>query len=264
LIVRQNQVRPPNAPANAPPDLGEFAVVPLTLTTDLDNLLVTTATGITITGQVVYDGTPPASQLGANGQTQTNVRVFAQLGDPQNAGGLPTPPPVVVAQDMTFTIKGLMGEFLIRANGPGQNLKAVQLGGTDITDIPHEFKAGESVTVVMTTQGSTVEGNVTDDKGEPVNAATLLLFSEDKTLWRTNSIHTRRGNVDVTGHFRMQGVLPGQYLMIALPQERANALNFGSVDPAVFEQFAKEATLVTVGQNEQRQVDLRLAVGSGG
>lgn len=264
LIVRQNQVRPPNAPPNTPPDLGEFAVVPITLTTDLDNLLVTTAPGITITGQVVYDGTPPAAQLGANGQTQSNLRVSAQLGDPQGAGGLPTPPPVQVAQDMTFTMKGLMGEFLIRANGPGQFLKAVQLGGTDITDIPHEFKAGESVTIVMTTQASTVEGNVTDDKGDPVNTASLLLFSEDKTLWRTNSVHTRRGGADITGHFRMTGVLPGQYLVIALPQERANALNFGSVDPSVFEQFAKEATLVTVGQNEQRQVDLRLAVGSGG
>jgi hypothetical protein len=264
LIVRQNPVRPPNAPPNVPPDLGEFAVVPITLTTDLDNLLITTAPGITITGQVVYDGTPPAAQLGANGQSQSTVRVSAQMGDPQNSGGLPTPPPVVVAQDMTFTMKGLMGEFLLRANGQGQFLKAVQLNGTDITDTPHEFKAGESVTIVMTTQASTVEGNVTDDKGEPVNTASLLLFSDDKTLWRTNSIHTRRGGADVTGHFRLTGVLPGQYLMIALPQERANALNFGSVDPAVFEQFAKEATAVTVGQNEQRQVDLRLAVGSGG
>jgi protocatechuate 3,4-dioxygenase beta subunit len=263
LIVRQNQVRPPTAP-NGPPDLGEFAVVPLTLTTDIDNLLVTTSPGITISGQVVYDGTPPASQLGANGQAQSTVRVSAQMGDPQSGGGLPTPPPVTVAQDMTFTMKGLMGEFLIRANGPSQFLKAVQLNGTDITDIPHEFKAGEAVTIVMTTQASMLEGNITDDKGQPVNNASLLLFSDDKTLWRTNSIHTRRGGADVTGHYRMAGVLPGQYLMIALPQERANALNFGSVDPAVFEQFAKEATPVTVGQNEQRQVDLRLAVGSGG
>ena len=116
----------------------------------------------------------------------------------------------------------------------------------------------------MTTQASTVEGTVTDDTGGPVNSASLLLFSDDKTMWRLNSIHTRRGGVDVTGHFKMQGILPGRYLLIALPPERMGVLNTGSVDPSVFEQFSKEATSVSVGENEQRQVDLRLSVGSGG
>jgi hypothetical protein len=70
--------------------------------------------------------------------------------------------------------------------------------------------------------------------------------------------------VDITGHFRMQGVLPGRYLLIAIPQERANALNFGSPDPSLFEQFAKEATSIAVAEDEQRQVDLKISSGPGG
>jgi hypothetical protein len=261
LVVRQNVVRSPNQDPRNPPDLGEFAAVPLSLNSDVDDMLVTTRPGTTITGQVVYDGLLPTP---VNGQAQTTPRVFAQFADSQNSGGLPAPPPVSVSSDLTFTMKSLMGEFLLRATGTDLHLKAVQLGGEDITDTPREFKQGDSVTIVMTTRGSTIEGNVTDDQGQPVNAASLLIFSDDKSLWRTNSIRTRRGSADLTGHFTLQGLLAGHYYLIALPQERASALNFGSVDPSVFEQFAKEATAVTVGEDEQRQVDLRIATGSGG
>jgi hypothetical protein len=263
LIARQIINRPPNTPPNAPFDQGEFAVVPISLTTsDIDDLLLTTNAGATITGQIVYEnGPPPPLPSGAPAQPP---RINAQSPDPQNFGGLPTPQGVQASADLTFTMKGFMGEYLIRANGGTQYMKSVQLGGEDITDTPHEFKPGDKLTIVMTTRASTIEGTVSDDKGEPANAGTLLLFSEDKTSWRINSVHTRRSGVDITGHFRMPGVLPGRYLLIALPQERANALNFGAGDPAMFEQFAKEATSVTVGEDEQRQVDLKISAGSGG
>lgn len=260
LIVRENVVRPPNADPRTPPDPGEFAMMPLSLSTDADDLIVTTRPGATVTGQVVYEGAPPMAE---NGQPQMMPRVFAQPTE-QNPGMMPLPQSVVVSSDLTFTMKGFMGEVLLRATGQNQFLKAVQVGGEDITDTPREFKQGDSVTIVMTTRAATVEGSVTDDQSQPVNAGSLLIFSEDKTLWRMSSIRSRRGSIDITGHFRMAGLLGGRYYLIALPPERASALNFGNVDPALFEQLTKEATLVTVGDDEDRQVDLKLASGSGG
>ena len=261
LIVRQNVVRPPAADPRTPPDLGEFAVVPLSLSSDADDMLITTSPGVTVTGQVVYDGAPPTP---VDGQSQTAPRVYAQFPDSQNIGGIPMPRSVVVSPDLTFTMKGFMGEFLLRASAADQYLKTVQVGGEDITDTPHEFKQGDRVTIVMTTRASTIEGSVTDDQGKPFNTASLLMFSDDKRFWRMNSVRTRRSGVDITGHFKLPGLLAGRYYLIALPPERLNGLNFGSVDPAVFEQFAKEATAVTVGEDEQRQVDLKLSMGSGG
>jgi hypothetical protein len=263
LIARQIINRPPNADPRTPPDPGEFAVVPISLTTDMDDLLITTGPGATITGQIVYESGPPPPL--PSGQPAPLPRVNAQMADPMNSGGLPTPQSVQVSADLTFTMKGFMGEYLIRAGGGGAiYLKSVLLGGEDITDTPHEFKSGDKVTVVMTTRASTIEGTVTDEKGDPTNSGSLLLFSEDKTYWRSSSVRTRRGGVDITGHFKMIGVLPGRYLLIALPQERANAFNFGNVDPALFAEFAKEATSVTVAEDEQRQVDLKISSGSGG
>jgi len=175
--------------------------------------------------------------------------------------GMSTPQPAVVGPDLTFTMKGLMGEVLLRSNAPMQSLKSVTLNGTDITDTPREFKPGDKVTITLSSRASTLEGTVTDAAGAPVTDAGLLLFSDDKASWRSNSIKTRRSTVDQAGHYRMLGLLPGRYFIIALPRER---LNTGMMDATMFDELSKEATSLVVGDDEQRQVDLKLVAGSGG
>jgi hypothetical protein len=261
LMARVQPVRLPDS--TAPPDPGEFAAIPLSVTADVDNILITTKPGATITGQVALDGPPPTLLPGQN--TSSIVRISAQQADPQNFNGMPTPPPVTAnAADQTFTMKGLNGDLILRANAPGQYLKSIVAGGEDVTDTPHEFKQGERVTITMTTRVGTLEGTISDDKGQPTTDAALLMFGEDKASWRTNSIHTRRNGPDQTGHFKLTGVLPGRYFIIAVPRERLNAMNFGSVDPSFFEQLAKEATSIVIAEDEQRQIDLKIAAGSGG
>jgi protocatechuate 3,4-dioxygenase beta subunit len=158
---------------------------------------------------------------------------------------------------------GLAGEVLLRGGAPQNTLKSVQLaGGEEITDTPHAFKNGESVTIVLTSQASTVEGTVTDATGKPVTDAAVVMFSDDKNAWRSNSVRTRRTSADVNGHFRMQGVLPGRYYLIAMPRDRMNGITLG-IDPSAFEALSKEATSVVVGQDEQRQIDIKLSSGGG-
>ena len=259
LTVRQQPTGGRN-PDGSPVDAGEFANVPLTIASDMDDLLITTSTGVTITGTVVFENGPP--QLQGN-QQSFQMRVSASFGEPDGMIGTPPPQPALVAPDLTFTMKGMMGEFVLRTSAPNNFLKSVQLGGEDITDTPHEFKTGDRVTLVMTSRASMVEGNVTDATGQPVSDASLMLFSEDKTAWRANSLRTRRGGVDQNGHFRMPGVLPGRYFLIALPRDRASVFNVGS-DPAAYEALVKDATTVVVGEDEQRQVDVKISAGGGG
>ena len=251
LVVRGRNAGPEVA-ATEP---GEMAVMPLTVNSDLEGVVVTTSTGAAITGQVVFEQGPP--QL-APGQSSFQMRVSASPGDPQGAMGMPSPQPALVAADLTFQIKGLMpGEFLLRSSAPGQFIKAVMLGADDITDTPREFKNGERVTIVMTSRISTVEGNVTDAKGAPVPEAGVMIFSEEKGSWRYNSVRTRRGGTDANGHFKMMGLLPGRYYALAVPRERLNISSLNQ-DAAFFEQLAKDATTFFVGEDENRQVDLKL------
>jgi hypothetical protein len=260
LTVRQPQIGPRN-PDGSPVDLGEFASMPLSINSDLDDVLVTTSPGATITGNIVVEGTLPQPASGAPGAPQ--LRVSVAFGDPEGSMGQPMPPPAQVSPDMTFALKGLSGPVLLRAFGlPQTYVKTVQIGAEDISDTPHEFKSGDRVTIVLTTQASTLEGNVTDATGKPVSDASLLLFSDDKSTWRLNALHTRRSGTDTNGHFRIPGLLSGRYYLIALPRDRMNALSSGA-DAGVFEALSKEAVTLVMGEQEQRVVDVKVSTGGG-
>jgi len=258
LVVRQPQMGM-FSPDRAGGEPGEFAAMPLSIDADLDNVLVTTSSGATITGTVVFENGPPQLQGGQSLQ----MRVGATQADPDGTLGMPSPQPALVTPDLTFTMKGLMGEYMLRSSTPGNYLKQVLLGGEDITDTPREFKSGDRVTLVMTTRASTVEGTVTDAAGKPAADSALILFSDDKAAWRSNSIRTRRASSDRAGHFRVMGVLPGRYFLIAMPREAVPALVNVGADPSPFEALAKDATTVVVGEDEQRQVDVKISAGGG-
>jgi protocatechuate 3,4-dioxygenase beta subunit len=252
LMIRQQRPGPTGTTDGNPPDPGEMGSVAMNIAADADNVVIVLTPGATITGQVIFENGPPA-------QMPQNLRVSAAFANPEEMRGMNTPAPAIVTPDLTFTLKGMLGAFVLRAGAPNQFLKAVMLGAEDITDTPREFKNGERVTVILTSRASTLEGNVTDAKGQPVTEAGLILFSEDKASWRSNSIRTRRMGVDQAGHYRIPGLMPGRYFIAAVPRERMNFAPFG---PEFFEQLSKEATSLVIGEDEQRQVDLKLLSGS--
>jgi hypothetical protein len=255
LTVRQ----PPIGPGGPGTDMGEFASIPLSINSDLDNILVTTSPGATITGTVVFESGPPPVPQGRN---SSPLRVIASSADPENSMGAPLPRPALVSPDLTFTMTGMAGELLLRSSAPGSYLKAVQISGEDIIDTPRDFKNGDRVTLVLTSRAATVEGNITDLAGKPVTQAGVIIFSDDKANWRSTSIRTHRAGADANGHFRLPGLLSGGYFILALPRERLNGLTLGN-DPSVFEALSKEATTLVVGEDEQRQVDLKVSAGGG-
>ena len=259
LIARGQQERSVPNPQQ-PPEPGDIGQLSLTIDSDLENLMVMMNAGVTITGQIVFEQGPPQLPIG---QQSFQMRVNGSPGDPENNVGLPTPPAALVTPDLTFTMRGIHGELLLRTAGPGMFLKSVTTGGRDITDTPHAFKNGEQVTVVMTTRASTLEGTVTDTAGKPVTEAAILVFSDDKATWRFNATRTRRGFVDPTGKFRVTGLLPGRYYAIATPRERLNVPP-AAMNLEMFEELVKEATAFVIGEDEQRQVDIKLSSGSGG
>ena len=255
LVARGRQ-----APGNEgqPSESSEVGLLPLTINSDLEGVVVITSPGATISGQVVFEQGPP--QL-PPGQQSFQMRVTGMLGDPQANMGLNSPQAGLVTPDLTFTMRNLHGEILLRTTGPGMFLKFVTVSGRDVTDTPYEFKNGETVTIVMTTRASTLEGTVTDAAGKPVTDASILVFSEDKASWRSNSTRTRRTGVDGSGKYRVPGLMPGRYFAIALPRDRMNLTS--NADAEMFELLSKEATAIVVGDDEQRQVDLRVAAGGG-
>jgi len=254
LIVRQTRPFTPGPGPQADP--GEMASLPLTIAgADLDNVMVMTTPGVTITGQVVFEQGPASPMSG-------QVRIMTVVGNPDETVGLQPPQPAVVKPDLTFTMKGLLGEFMLRASAPNQYLKSVMAGSEDITDKPREFKSNDRITITLTSRVSTLEGNVSDAAGAPMTDAGIILFSEEKAAWRYSSARTKRSPVDAYAHFRITGLMPGRYLIVAVPRDRFNVPNFG--DTTLFEELSKVATALVIGEDEERKVDLKVVTGSGG
>jgi protocatechuate 3,4-dioxygenase beta subunit len=252
LVFRQQpQNMVPFSP-DTPREPVEMASVPISIAgADVDNILVTTTLGTTITGQIVFEGVPPTGNV-------TSMRVFASPSSSNDTAGMASPEPGTVTADYRFTLKGLMGEYVLRTGIQNHYLKSVTANGEDVTDVAREFKASDRVTITMTSSVGTIEGNVTDTRDVQLPEAGVILFSEDKASWRINSIWTKRTGFDPKGHFRITGLMPGRYYVAAVPRQRLDLSRVGDADAAFFEQLAKEATLVVVGADEQRSVDLRM------
>ena len=56
--------------------------------------------------------------------------------------------------------------------------------------------------------------------------------------------------------------MPGRYLIAAVPRDRLSMPMTG--DTALFEELSKVATSLSLGEDEQRRVDLKVLTGSGG
>ena len=252
LMFRQQQQNMVPFSPDTPREPVEMASVPISIAgADVDNIMVTTNLGTTITGQIVFEGAPPAGNA-------TTMRVFASASNPNDMAGMPSPEPGTVTADYRFTLKGLMGEYVLRTGIQNHFIKSVTANGEDVTDTAREFKSNDRVTITMTSAVGTIEGNVTDTRDVQLPEAGVILFSEDKASWRLNSIWTKRASFDQKGHFRITGLMPGRYYVAAVPRQRLDVSRGGDVDAAFFEQLAKEATLVVVGADEQRTVDLRM------
>jgi hypothetical protein len=254
LIVQQirRDFGPPSP--NEEVDPGEMAVVPLTVSADLDNVMVTTAASATITGQIVIEPASPAPR--------GVLRVMAASADQEGTMGMRQPQPGIVGPDLTFKMRGLFGRYLLRTFAPNLYVKSVAVGAEDITNSPREFKPDDRVVITLTSRASTLEGTVTGANGPATADTAVVAFSEDRESWRRSSTRTGRTVVDAEGHFRIPGLMPGRYLIVALPREQLNFFP-GDDEENFFERLSKTAVPVVLGEDDHRKVDLRVGEDSG-
>jgi hypothetical protein len=229
----------------------EFADVPVSLNGgDLDDLVIATQPGIAIGGRLVFvEGVPPdplsitVSLHGVRAHQppaafEANCRVDA---------------------DLRFAFSGVFGAKLLRFASlpPGWALRAVMLGGTDITDQPTVFRPEHDgqIQLVVTTRASMVEGVVTDEHGAATGDATVYVFAEDKTSWRMSSPRVHRAQVGDDGRFAVRGLTGGRYLAVAVSHEGFRPIQ--NAGEAFFAALQTAATSLVVGDDEKRAIELR-------
>jgi Carboxypeptidase regulatory-like domain len=227
----------------------EVTTVPVEVTAaDVERMVIATTPAVTVSGQIVFEPEPPKT-------LPSTMRVFAE-GFDTNAFVWPAQPGVV-RPDLSFTMTGLMSECMLRIVVPGWFVKSVTLNGEDITDVLRQFAPGDRVSILLTMTGSTLEGTVTTPDGQPATNGAVIMFAEDRSGWTTTSVRMRRARLESGGKFKIVGLLPGRYYIVAGSRERV--LQPGYIEPSYFEAFAKDATTIVIGEREQRTIALTMS-----
>ena len=228
----------------------ENAELPMTVATDLDDVVVITQPGITLSGRVVLADAPPASA--------PRLRIAFRRGD----SSIVRSPDIeaTIGDDLRFQGADLFGPRLVRVSGlsSGWAVKSVMLNGADITDVPTVFAKEHDgqLQVVLSSRLSMLEGEVRDETGKTADDAMVYVFSADRRSWSLASPRTVYSDVRPDGRFRVGGLTGGNYFAIAVAREGLRIPQ--APREAFFDLLSREATPFVIGDDERRTLDLRL------
>jgi Carboxypeptidase regulatory-like domain len=257
--ARPGQGAPPPPPRPALGGYTLWATQPIDVgKTDLGDLAITLNHGFRIGGRSEFVGAAPAP-------SPDELRRMTATFDPADAR------PVVSATVVRgqFDNDGYLssyqlppGRYYVRINGvpAGWTLKAAMLNGRDMSNEPVMLDRDVSTLMVTFTDApATLSGQVHDGSGVADTSATVLVFPADAAAWINYGAFPRRLReirVGRDGHYRSAGLPPGDYLVVAIPDE--STANWQ--DPAVLKALARSATSVVIAEGESRTLALRTSV----
>ena len=237
---------------------GDAAYADVTVTgDDVNGLRLVATKPSSVTGRVMVDAAaaqslrPSALRIGLQ-PVQMEMMMM---------GGTP---PGAVNDDLTFELKASPGKSRISLFGqpPGWTIRAVRYRGTDVTDAGMEFRANEDIAdveVELTNRLTDVSGIVTTTKGELVKDYSVVVFPQDRDKWTPNSRYVRTSRPDQDGRFKLSGLPPGAYYVIALDYvDTSGDWN----EPDGLDRLRSKAATFSVNDGETKSVDLRIVSAS--
>jgi protocatechuate 3,4-dioxygenase beta subunit len=251
---RLNASRLPGDPAGDP-EVAELMIV--VDGTDLENIALAGSVGGTVSGRVVVDGEGAPKWSSVRVEVRQPLRNQASpnvLGAFRNAGSSP------VKEDGLFLVEHVFEHARFQVTLPeGWMLKSVTQGGKDITDSEIPLRSGEElrdVDVTITPRVTTVAGQLTDAKNEPVHDATVVVFAAQSERWFESSRSVKAARPDQQGQWRLKALPPGDYLAVALEYVEDGSWN----DPEYLESLRRYAVQVTLGEGASETVALKVTV----
>ena len=161
------------------------------------------------------------------------------------------------SSDTDFQLAGASGPTRLEVQGvpDGWAVKAIMLDSEDVTDVWVDLsaKSGGTLRVIMTDRLTSLSGSVQSDRD--IRDHNILVFAEDATKWTSGSRFVRATRADAEGRFTIRGLPPGErYLVAAI-----SYLEDGEEqDRRLLQQLRGRATSVTLGDGEQRSIQVEL------
>ena len=162
------------------------------------------------------------------------------------------------SQGPTLPTVAAGGQYIARPiEASGWFMKSVSVDGKDVTDKVFDLQADAKVVVVYTDQKSTVTGTVKDARGNASATAVVLAFPVDPLRWSgfgSNPRTIKSTPASSAGAYTFANLPAGEYYVVAVDATDAD----GWMDPRTLEGLARQATKLTVIENESKTIDLTL------
>jgi hypothetical protein len=238
------------ARANGPAAHQEAATVPIFVgAVDVDNVVVVTSAGWSMSGQVITDaGAPPAF---APDRVSVVGRMVVAARNPRQGFGQ-------VKEDWTFSIADIFGAARLSVRLPDEwTVKAIRHEGREIGDAPIEMKSGEQmsgVQIMISDRVTRVAGQVVNGKSAASADGTVIVFSSETEKWFQDSRFVRAARPDQQGAFDVKGLPPGDYLAVAVDYVQDGMWN----DPEFLESMWRDAQKLSLVDGRSEAIQLKL------
>jgi hypothetical protein len=180
---------------------------------------LTTTVGSTARGRVVVEGGDAAVIANRGLRLSAYSPTFAPRFGSMARGR--------VAPDLSFTVSGLRGNQVLSLLGlpEGWWIKDIRVGGQSVLD-GFDFgvsKAFTAIDIVVSGRLTGLTGTVTMPTGTTADDYAVVVFPEDEEKWeRGNGTGARMTRPGLDGAYKLPGLRPGRYYVLAVPAAQAD------------------------------------------
>jgi protocatechuate 3,4-dioxygenase beta subunit len=229
-----------------------YAFVPVEVgASNIENLEVTLAPGLNLSGQVIVEQgapqPPDLERLRIVMYPREDLMRFGPGGGDE------------VQRDGTFTLKNvapMRSQLNVFPMPEGYYLKSVVLNGEEIVDTGINLTPGmngANFTVILSPNAARLDGAVLDEKDRPFTGASVLLVPADKTK-RETLLSFPTASSDQNGRYSLINLAPGDYLLFAFADVEPGAWQ----DPHFLARFEDQGRKVKLAPKDIQNLDLKL------
>jgi hypothetical protein len=229
---------------------------PQTLTVagaDISDLRLVVGGGTTVSGRVVFEGGA------ASKATASSFRATVSSATRSPAPGLaPGQRSIGLDEDGRFRFTGMTGRIMVGATVPrGWMVKSVVADGRDIIDEVIDLGGRTTlsdVTVTLTNRVTTLSGQVTDERAQPVPEYVVVIVPAEVYHPGVMAQRVKALRPGPSGTFTAQGIRAGRYVALAVA-----ALEDGRhFSPELQQQVRRIGQEFTLGEGQTAALNLRL------
>jgi hypothetical protein len=223
---------------------------------DITGLEVRLGSGAALSARAALEGTtakPPDL-------TRINVLLFAYQ---QTGATTMAPPATPINADGTVTLHGIgPGRYKVSVNtagAPGWTASSAMINGIDAIDGPLDIGRADvdGLVITLTDHPTELSGSLLTREGKPAPQYVLVVASTNPAHWVAGSRRVRSVRPANTGGFRVTGLPPGEYYLVALTDlEQSRIYTREYLEPLV-----AQGMKITLADGEKKVQDFKVAGG---